>query len=185
VGSLSPVFGLVSTATRTALGHQFMDESQPLADHLRGEKIDAGGVAARSGEAGDKTLRRRRRWTRARGQCRLRFSTDQHTCGCRVTERFIPFSCAAQLKPHTHPDAQSVRRACAPDIRVAEFEINLRRERQLEGIAKAKAAGVYKGRPASIDVTKVHAIGVEAEEHPSENAFWAAGEAVFKPPIWR
>jgi DNA invertase Pin-like site-specific DNA recombinase len=35
----------------------------------------------------------------------------------------------------------------------AEFETNLRRERQLEGIAKAKAAGVYKGRPASIDVT--------------------------------
>jgi hypothetical protein len=32
----------------------------------------------------------------------------------------------------------------------AEFETNLRRERQLEGIAKAKAAGVYKGRPASI-----------------------------------
>jgi hypothetical protein len=33
----------------------------------------------------------------------------------------------------------------------AEFETNLRRERQLEGIAKAKAAGVYKGRPASIN----------------------------------
>ncbi len=27
-----------------------------------------------------------------------------------------------------------------------EFETNLRRERQLEGIAKAKAAGVCKGR---------------------------------------
>jgi DNA invertase Pin-like site-specific DNA recombinase len=33
----------------------------------------------------------------------------------------------------------------------AEFETNLRRERQLEGIAKAKAAGVYKGRPPSIE----------------------------------
>jgi DNA invertase Pin-like site-specific DNA recombinase len=33
----------------------------------------------------------------------------------------------------------------------AEFETNLRRERQLEGITKAKEAGVYKGRPASID----------------------------------
>jgi DNA invertase Pin-like site-specific DNA recombinase len=33
----------------------------------------------------------------------------------------------------------------------AEFETNLRKERQLEGIAKAKEAGVYKGRPASID----------------------------------
>jgi DNA invertase Pin-like site-specific DNA recombinase len=37
----------------------------------------------------------------------------------------------------------------------AEFETNLRRERQLEGIAKAKAAGVYKGRPVSIDENKV------------------------------
>ena len=37
----------------------------------------------------------------------------------------------------------------------AEFETNLRKERQLEGIAKAKQAGVYKGRPASIDPTHV------------------------------
>ena len=37
----------------------------------------------------------------------------------------------------------------------AEFETNLRRERQLEGIAKAKLAGVYKGRPASIDILRV------------------------------
>jgi DNA invertase Pin-like site-specific DNA recombinase len=37
----------------------------------------------------------------------------------------------------------------------AEFETNLRRERQLEGIAKAKAAGVYKGRPPSIEATRV------------------------------
>src|SRR6202167_4189255 len=40
----------------------------------------------------------------------------------------------------------------------AEFETNLRRERQLEGIAKAKAAGVYKGRPASIDAARVRAM---------------------------
>ena len=32
----------------------------------------------------------------------------------------------------------------------AEFETNLRRERQLEGIAAAKVKGVYKGRPKSI-----------------------------------
>jgi DNA invertase Pin-like site-specific DNA recombinase len=37
----------------------------------------------------------------------------------------------------------------------AEFETNLRKERQLEGIAKAKAAGVYKGRPVSIDAAAV------------------------------
>lgn len=37
----------------------------------------------------------------------------------------------------------------------AEFETNLRRERQLEGIADAKARGVYQGRKPSIDPAKV------------------------------
>ena len=48
----------------------------------------------------------------------------------------------------------------------AEFETNLRRERQLEGIAKAKA-GVYKGRKPSIDqvqVEKLKAEGLGATE---------------------
>lgn len=40
----------------------------------------------------------------------------------------------------------------------AEFETNLRRERQLEGIAKAKANGVYKGRKPSIDVELVRSM---------------------------
>jgi DNA invertase Pin-like site-specific DNA recombinase len=37
----------------------------------------------------------------------------------------------------------------------AEFETNLRRERQLEGVAKAKAKGVYKGRRPTIDAQRV------------------------------
>ena len=37
----------------------------------------------------------------------------------------------------------------------AEFETNLRKERQLEGIAKAKAAGVYKGRPPTIEAARL------------------------------
>lgn len=40
----------------------------------------------------------------------------------------------------------------------AEMETNLRRERQLEGIAKAKAEGIYKGRKPSIDVVRVKAL---------------------------
>ena len=50
----------------------------------------------------------------------------------------------------------------------AEFETNLRRERQLEGIAAAKAKGnVYKGRPATIkpaDVARLKADGLGASE---------------------
>ena len=37
----------------------------------------------------------------------------------------------------------------------AEFETHLRRERQAEGIAKAKAKGVYRGRKPSIDSEEV------------------------------
>lgn len=37
----------------------------------------------------------------------------------------------------------------------AEFENNIRRERQMEGIQKAKLKGVYKGRRKSIDPIKV------------------------------
>jgi DNA invertase Pin-like site-specific DNA recombinase len=40
----------------------------------------------------------------------------------------------------------------------AEFETNLRRERQMEGIAAAKAKGVYKGRLRSIEAPKVAAL---------------------------
>ena len=37
----------------------------------------------------------------------------------------------------------------------AEFETNLRRERQLEGIAAAKARGVYRGRKPAIDAKEI------------------------------
>ena len=37
----------------------------------------------------------------------------------------------------------------------AEFETNLRRERQMEGIAKAKENEVYKGRKPTIDRAKI------------------------------
>ncbi len=42
-----------------------------------------------------------------------------------------------------------------------EFETNLRRERQMEGIAKAKQQGVYKGRRPSIDPAEVHRLHAE------------------------
>ena len=45
----------------------------------------------------------------------------------------------------------------------AEFETNLRCERQWEGIAKAKAAGIYKGRPTSIDATAVRRLKAEGK----------------------
>jgi DNA invertase Pin-like site-specific DNA recombinase len=43
----------------------------------------------------------------------------------------------------------------------AEFETNLRRERQMEGIAKAKERGVYRGRKPTIDRSEVAALKSE------------------------
>jgi DNA invertase Pin-like site-specific DNA recombinase len=56
---------------------------------------------------------------------------------------------------------RSSRRICA------EFETNLRRERQLEGIAKAKAAGVYKGRKPTISGIETSGTG------PLRSLAWA------------
>jgi len=43
----------------------------------------------------------------------------------------------------------------------AEFETNIRKERQLEGISKAKKAGIYKGRKPSIAVEQVQQLKAE------------------------
>jgi len=41
---------------------------------------------------------------------------------------------------------------------IAEFEGDIRRERQREGIERAKAAGVYKGRKPAVDVDAVRSL---------------------------
>ena len=43
----------------------------------------------------------------------------------------------------------------------AELETNLRRERQLEGIRKAKEKKVYQGRKSQIDVEKIKVLKAE------------------------
>lgn len=43
----------------------------------------------------------------------------------------------------------------------AEFETNLRRERQMEGISRAKAKGVYKGRKPTIDSAEIRRLRTE------------------------
>jgi len=51
----------------------------------------------------------------------------------------------------------------------AEFEANLRRERQMEGIAAAKARGVYKGkgRKPTIDAAEVQRLHAEGKLGPA------------------
>jgi DNA invertase Pin-like site-specific DNA recombinase len=49
----------------------------------------------------------------------------------------------------------------------AEFETNQRRERQLEGIALAKARGAYRGRKPSIDAAEVRRLRDEEKLGPA------------------
>ncbi len=49
----------------------------------------------------------------------------------------------------------------------AEFETNLRRERQLEGIQAAKARGAYTGRKAAIDADEVRRLHREEKLGPT------------------
>jgi DNA invertase Pin-like site-specific DNA recombinase len=67
----------------------------------------------------------------------------------------------ASLKATEQPiDTSTAAGKCFFDMLgvFGEFETNLRRERQLEGIAAAKVKGVYKGRKPSIDTAQVKAL---------------------------
>lgn len=52
----------------------------------------------------------------------------------------------------------------------AEFETNLRRERQLEGIAAAKQRGAYSGRKKKIDDKEIQRLHFEEKIRPTEIA---------------
>ena len=63
----------------------------------------------------------------------------------------------------------------------AEFETNLRRERQMEGIARAKARGIYKGRKPSVDAAEVRRLNAEGMR-PSEIA---RQMGIGRTSVWR
>ncbi|WP_346283739.1 recombinase family protein [Bradyrhizobium pachyrhizi] len=71
----------------------------------------------------------------------------------------------ASLRGYTeqHIDTSTAAGKCFLDMLgvFAEFETNLRSERQLESVAEAKARGVYQGRTASIDTAIVKALKAE------------------------
>jgi DNA invertase Pin-like site-specific DNA recombinase len=52
----------------------------------------------------------------------------------------------------------------------AEFETNLRRERQIEGIAAAKSRGVYRGRKPSVDTAEIQRLRFEEKLGATEIA---------------
>lgn len=70
----------------------------------------------------------------------------------------------AALKATEQPiDTSTAAGKCFLDMLgvFAEFETSLRRERQIEGIRRAKADGKYKGRPPALDPNEVKRLKAE------------------------
>ena len=78
---------------------------------------------------------------------------DLHRIIERLTEKKVAFRCLNQSGVDT--DTSTGRLMMSVLGAVACFENDIRRERQLEGIQKAKLAGKYRGRPVSIDPNRV------------------------------
>lgn len=78
---------------------------------------------------------------------------DLHRIIERLTEKKVAFRCLNQSGVDT--DTSTGRLMLAVLGAVAAFENDIRKERQIEGIEKAKLAGKYRGRPASIDPQRV------------------------------
>ena len=65
------------------------------------------------------------------------------------------------LEPHVSTKGQTGRIVLTVLGMVAEMELGFIRERQRAGIEKARANGVYKGRPITLDHAKVNALAAE------------------------
>ena len=72
-----------------------------------------------------------------------RSQADLHAILSDLASRGIEFECTEQ--PEVNTSGAMGKLLLGVLGAVAEFETGLRRERQMEGIAKAKAAGKYKG----------------------------------------
>ncbi|WP_338505042.1 recombinase family protein [Sphingomonas kaistensis] len=90
---------------------------------------------------------------------------DLHRIIEKLTAKGVAFRCLSQSGVDT--DSSTGRLMLAVLGAVAAFENDIRRERQMEGVAKAKLRGAYRGRPPSIrpeDVQELRAQGLGATE---------------------
>lgn len=81
---------------------------------------------------------------------------DLHQIIERLTAKGVEFQCLQQSDVVTSTSTGKLMLSILGAV--AAFENDIRRERQMEGIAKAKADGRYKGRLATIDTDEVKAL---------------------------
>jgi len=89
---------------------------------------------------------------------------DLHQIIAKVTEKGAAFRVLQQSGIDTSTSTGKLTLAVL--AAVAEFEADIRAERQRDGIEAAKAKGVYKGRPPKIDAAAIRA-ALDAGESPA------------------
>jgi len=82
-----------------------------------------------------------------------RSAGDLHTIVSQLSRKGVSFRCLQQSGVDTSTSTGKLLLGMLAAI--AEFETDIRKERQREGIERAKAAGVYKGRKPSVDAVAV------------------------------
>ncbi len=82
-----------------------------------------------------------------------RSSNDLHNIIAKLVAKGVQFRCLQQSGVDT--DSNTGKLMLAILGAVAEFETDIRRERQREGIDKAKVEGKYRGRKPSADVRAI------------------------------
>jgi DNA invertase Pin-like site-specific DNA recombinase len=94
-----------------------------------------------------------------------RSSVDLHNIVATLIAKGVDFRCIEQAGVDTSTSSGKLMLGMLGAV--AEFETGIRRERQMEGIARAKREGVYTGRKATINhdvVLQLHGEGKGATE---------------------
>ena len=94
-----------------------------------------------------------------------RSAGDLHAIVKQLADRKIGFRCLQQGAMDTTTSTGKLLLGVLASI--AEFETDIRKERQREGIDRAKSAGVYRGRKPSVDsdaVRRLHESGTGPSE---------------------
>jgi DNA invertase Pin-like site-specific DNA recombinase len=84
---------------------------------------------------------------------------DLHMIAAELVAAGVDFKCLQQGGVDTSTSAGKLTLAILGAV--AEFENDIRRERQRDGIERAKERGVYKGRPATIDTAMIRSLHAE------------------------
>ena len=88
-----------------------------------------------------------------------RSAADLHSIVAKLSLKGVGFKCLQQCGMDTTTSTGKLLLGVLASI--AEFETDIRKERQREGIDKAKANGVYRGRKPSVDVATVRSLHSE------------------------